>query len=70
MRLRTVLYIQKNIRGWFARKRANSIRKARNDKENIHREKEEAFLRDEEEKHRREIERRMQPKTFKDFEIL
>jgi len=34
------------------------------------REKEEAFLKEEEEKHRREIERRMQPKTFKDFEIL
>lgn len=69
-RLKTVLFIQCCVRGWFARKRANAIRSARDEKERMLREKEEAFLKDEEEKHRREIERRMQPKTFKDFEIL
>ena len=62
-RLRTVLFIQCCIRGWFARKRAKGIRKARDDKETLLRDKEQAFMKDEEEKHRREIERRMQPKT-------
>ena len=66
----TTLYIQCQVRGWFARKLANSLRKIRDDKEKeLIRRKEELRM-EEEKKHKEEIERRMHPKKNKDFEVL
>jgi hypothetical protein len=50
------------VRGWFARKLANGLRKIRDDKEKeLIRRKEELRM-EEEKKHKEEIERRMHPK--------
>jgi hypothetical protein len=58
------------VRGWFARKLANGLRKIRDDKEKeLIRRKEELRM-EEEKKHKEEIERRMHPKKNKDFEVL
>ena len=66
----TTLYIQCQVRGWFARKLANSLRKIRDDKEKeLIRRKEELRM-EEEKKHKEEIERRMHPKKNQDFEVL
>mmetsp|Transcript_22548 Transcript_22548/g.25369 ORF Transcript_22548/g.25369 Transcript_22548/m.25369 type:complete len:434 (-) Transcript_22548:137-1438(-) len=70
LRIKTALFIQCHIRGWFARRRAKSLKQARDDRERMIKDKEQEFRRQEEVKHREEIERRMHPKTFKDFEIL
>jgi len=69
-RYKTTLYIQCCVRGWFARKKAKSLRENKQFKEQELLYKEAQFRQEEEKKHRAEIERRMQPRTFKDFEIL
>ncbi len=66
----TTLYIQCRVRGWFARKLANGLRKQRDDKEKELVRKKEEMRMQEETKHKTEIERRMHPKKFKDFEVL
>lgn len=66
----TTLYIQCRVRGWFARKLANSLRKLRDDKEKELVRRKEELLKQEETKHKTEIERRMHPKKFNDFEVL
>lgn len=69
-RAETTLYIQCQVRGWFARKLANGLRKIRDDKEKeLIRRKEELRMQ-EEMKHKEEIERRMHPKKNQDFEVL
>lgn len=66
----TTLYIQRMTRGWLARREAARARKERDhDSEENARRQEELRKKDEEE-HKREIERRMHPKTTEDFEIL
>lgn len=64
------LYIQCQIRGWFARRRAATLRKKRNDRDLELLRKQEELRKREEETHKEEIERRMHPKKEKDFEIL
>lgn len=64
------LYIQCQIRGWFARRKAAELRKKRNDKDLELLRKQEELRKKEEETHKEEIERRMHPKKEKDFEIL
>ena len=66
----TTLYIQCRVRGWFARKLANSLRKLRDDKEKELIRRKEELLKQEETKHKTEIERRMHPKKLNDFEVL
>lgn len=66
----TTLYIQCHVRGWFARRLANSLRKQRDDKEQEVRRRREELRLQEEQKHKEEIERRMHPKKGKDFEVL
>ena len=63
-------FIQKMMRGCFARKRTRALREEKEKKkqEQIRLEKE--FRIKEEEKHEREIRRRINPKTKEDFEIL
>jgi hypothetical protein len=64
------LFIQCQIRGWFARRRAAELRKKRNDRDLELLRKQEELRKREEETHKEEIERRMHPKKDKDFEIL
>lgn len=64
------LYIQRLTRGWFARKLANKLRKQKYDKIQREIEEEENFRKNEEIRHKQEIERRRNPKTQQDFEIL
>ena len=64
------LYIQCQIRGWFARRKAADLRTNRNDKDLELLRKQEDLRKKEEETHKQEIERRMHPKKEKDFEIL
>lgn len=70
LRWERTLYIQCQIRGWFARRRAAELRKQRNDKDLELLRKQEDLRKKEEETHKQEIERRMHPKKEKDFEIL
>jgi len=66
----TTLYIQCRVRGYFARVRANKLRqhKAMRDSEMLARQQE--MQETEEKRHKVEIERRMHPKSGKDFEVL
>lgn len=66
----TTLYIQCRVRAWFARRRAFQLRKLRDDKDQELRQRQLELQQEEERKRRVEIERRMHPKTGKDFEIL
>eukprot|EP00742_Colponemidia_sp_Colp-10_P002456 GILJ01002618.1.p1 GENE.GILJ01002618.1~~GILJ01002618.1.p1 ORF type:complete len:632 (+),score=127.59 GILJ01002618.1:43-1896(+) len=70
MRLEKILHIQRMVRGWFARRRAHNLRYRRDDRRSriMHEEdkrRDEATM-----KHKQEIERRMHPRSFQDFEIL
>jgi hypothetical protein len=64
------LFIQCHVRGWFARKQANSLRKLRDDRDMELLKKQEDLRSNEESKHKEEIERRMHPKKYLDFDIL
>lgn len=57
-------------RGWFARKLVNELKNKRYEQERQKLEKKETMLKDQEEKHKKEIERRMQPRTSEDFKVL
>lgn len=63
-------FIQKMMRGCFARQRTGVLREEKNTRnlEQVRLEKE--FREKEEEKHEREIRRRINPKTKEDFDIL
>jgi len=69
-REKKALYIQCCVRGWFARKLVNELKHKRYDQERQKLEKKEMMLKDQEEKHKKEIERRMQPRTQEDFKVL
>ena len=64
------LYIQCQIRAWFARLTANALRKKRDDRDSELLRKQEELKQQEENKHKEEIARRMHPKQTKDFDIL
>jgi hypothetical protein len=64
------LFIQCHVRAWFARKQSNLLRKLRDDRDMELLRKQDELRQQEEKKHKVEIERRMHPKTYKDFEIL
>lgn len=66
----TTLYIQCRVRAWFARRRADNLRKIRDDKDAELRRRQEELKQEEERKRKVEIERRMHPKKGKDFDIL
>jgi hypothetical protein len=63
-------FIQKMFRGCFARKRTNELRRQKELKKQEQIDTEKNFRKHEEEKHEREIRRRIHPKTKDDFEIL
>jgi hypothetical protein len=64
------LYVQRLVRGWFARKRTNALKKAKFEKKEEQLRSEEEFRKTEEVKHKTEIERRMHPRKGDDFDIL
>jgi hypothetical protein len=64
------LFVQRLVRGWFARKRTNALKRQKESKRNDQITMEEEFRRNEEIKHKNEIERRMHPRTKDDFDIL
>eukprot|EP00831_Metopus_contortus_P021407 TRINITY_DN1956_c0_g1_i5.p1 TRINITY_DN1956_c0_g1~~TRINITY_DN1956_c0_g1_i5.p1 ORF type:complete len:526 (-),score=131.84 TRINITY_DN1956_c0_g1_i5:45-1622(-) len=64
------LYLQRMVRGWEARRLAAKERKEKHAKENENKERAEELRKIEEENHKKEIERRMHPKSAEDFEIL
>jgi len=64
------LFIQRLVRGWFARKRTTALQKENEDRKREQLEKEEEFRRNEEIKHKKEIERRTHPRNKDDFNIL
>ena len=66
----TTLFIQCHVRGWFARRHANSLRKIRDDRERELLRRQEELRQQEEMKHKEEVERRMHPKKGMDFEVL
>lgn len=66
----TTLFIQCHVRGWFSRKQASALRKLRDDRDMELLKKQEDLRSQEEKKHKEEIERRMHPKKYKDFDIL
>jgi len=64
------LFIQCCVRGWFARKLVGNLKIKKYDQERSKLEKKEKLLKEQEEKHKKEIERRMQPRTAEDFKVL
>ena len=69
-RWEAALFIQRLVRGWFARRRAKKLKS--NKEEEFKREVEmnEKKRKNEEVRHKEEIERRRNPKSKKDFDIL
>ena len=66
----TVKYLQKMMRGFFARKTCSELRRERdNEKKEMERIEEEK-RQEQEQKNKREIQRRMHPKTQIDFKLL
>lgn len=64
------LFIQRLVRGWFARRITSNLKLEKEDKRNNQIKLEEDFRQKEEVKHKGEIERRMHPRTQDDFDIL
>jgi len=69
-RQRATLFIQRNVRGWFARKRAAALRQERDSRDRLILEREEEMRKREEENHEKEIQRRLNPKSQEDFSTL
>lgn len=70
MRKNTVIYLQKMMRGFFARKTCAELRKERDEEKRIQEEAEEKLRQEQETKNKIEIQRRMHPKTQIDFKLL
>ena len=66
----TVIYLQKMMRGFFARKTCRELRKERDDEIKAQEQKEEEERKEQEAKNKREIKRRMHPKSNYDFKLL
>jgi hypothetical protein len=61
--------IQRWLRGWLGRRRADYLRRKKAEREAFLREQESTAQREAEEHRRREIQRRMHPRTAADFEV-
>jgi len=70
VRLAKCLIIQCHMRGMFARRRARQLRKEKAIRDKIAQENAEREKIEEDLRHKREIERRIHPRTFEDFEVL
>lgn len=68
--LRATMVVQRWTRGWMGRKRASYLRQKKMEREAFLMEQERKAAAEAEEHRRREIERRMHPRTAADFEIL
>lgn len=68
--LRSTLRIQRWVRGWLGRKRAAYLRGKKMEREAFLRDQEARAQSEAEEHRRREIQRRMHPRTAADFEVL
>lgn len=64
------LYIQRLTRGWFGRRRAKNLKEKKENQYKNELDMDEKRRKNEEKRHKEEIERRRNPKTQKDFEIL
>jgi len=70
LKLEKAVIIQCHVRGMFARNRARQLRKSRDEWEEFEARGKEQKRLEQELRHKREIERRMHPRTFEDFEVL
>lgn len=68
--LRAVRCVQRWARGWLGRRRAAYLRACKQEREAFLRGQEQRAQRDAEEHRRREIQRRMHPRSAADFEVL
>jgi hypothetical protein len=64
------LYIQRCTRRWFAVKRRKELKAIRDENDQKILKRQEELRKEEEKKHKAEIERRMEPRSQEDFEIL
>lgn len=69
-RWQAALYIQRLTRGWFARRLAKKLKNRKMKQFEQEMDDQNLFRKDEEVRHKEEIERRRNPKSSKDFEIL
>jgi hypothetical protein len=70
LRLEKAIDLQRYTRGWFARTAASALRRAQAAAAAAAAEEEEKQKAEAEERHKQEIQRRMHPHSFEDFEIL
>jgi len=70
LRLEKAIDLQRYTRGWFARTAATSLRRAQAAAAAAAAAEEEAQKAEAEERHKLEIQRRMHPHTYEDFDIL
>jgi len=68
--LEKCVIIQCHARGMFSRKRARQLRLHRDEREELHYRESERRQLEADLKHKREVERRMHPRTFEDFSVL
>jgi hypothetical protein len=68
--LEKCVIVQCHARGMFARKRARQLRKERHERADFEKKEEERRQLEAELRHKREVERRMHPRTFEDFNVL
>ena len=69
-KINTVRHLQKMMRGFFARKTCRELKKAREEEKKLIEIQEEEEHRKNEAKNRKEIKRRLHPKTNTDFKLL
>jgi hypothetical protein len=70
LKLEKSVIIQCHVRGMFARTRARQLRQQRDEWEQFDAKEKEQQRLEQELRHKREVERRMHPRTFEDFEVL
>ena len=70
IRVNSVITIQKYFRRWYAKRRFNEIRMAYDERVRWEKEKEMKRLKDVDERRQNDVNRRLNPKTKDDFEIL
>lgn len=68
--LEKVVVIQCHARGMVARRRARTLRKEKSERIELHWKEQERRQLEADLRHKREVERRMHPKTFEDFNVL
>merc|ERR1719156_104685 len=68
--LEKCVIIQCHARGMFSRRRARQLRRERAERQELARRESERRQLEADLKHKREVERRMHPRTFEDFNVL